>query len=129
RAQRPGRFALVFMGQGEIVLPKVDGVIDLGRVDESEKCAVLAGAAALVQLSRQESLSLVVLEAWAQGTPAIVDRRCPVLAGQIGRAGGAEAIGDYADFARCLDEIWENPETWQEHGARGQAYVREHYSS
>ena len=55
---------------------------------EATKRTVLAGAAALVQLSKQESLSLVVLEAWAVGTPVIVARDCAVLAGQVRRLAG-----------------------------------------
>ena len=99
------------------------------RMDEETKCAVLAGAAALVQLSRQESLSLVVLEAWAQGTPVLVDERCAVLAGQLRRCQGGAACADYASFAQALDDLWGNPEAWRERGRRGHAYVRERYSS
>ncbi len=64
QAERPGRFQLVCMGQGEVALPHEPWLADLGYVDESRKRAVLASAAALVQLSQQESLSLVALEAW-----------------------------------------------------------------
>src|SRR5262249_46933491 len=62
QAIQPGRFAFVFMGRGEVAIPKQGWAHDLGQVDENVKRAVLAGAAALIQLSRQESLSLVALE-------------------------------------------------------------------
>ncbi len=78
-------FSIAFMGMGEVQIPKEVWARDLGQVDEPTKRAVLAGAAALVQLSLQESLSLVALEAWTEGTPIIVDRRCTVLAGQVER--------------------------------------------
>jgi glycosyltransferase involved in cell wall biosynthesis len=129
QADKPGRFGLAFMGQGEIAVPESHGVRDLGRVDDSTKRAVLAGAAALVQLSRQESLSLVALEAWAEGTPVLADGRCAVLAGQVRRSQGGAIIENFADFAKALDDLWERPEAWKQRGLRGQAYVRERYSS
>jgi glycosyltransferase involved in cell wall biosynthesis len=129
QTDRPGRFTFVFMGRGEIGIPKKDWACDLGQVEEDVKSSVMAGAAALVQLSRQESLSLVALEAWAEGTPVLVDRRCPVLAGQVRRSEGGLAIGDYDEFTAALDDLWDNAEAWRERGRRGQAYVRQHYSS
>ena len=127
--ERPGRFCFAFMGQGEVAIPTEVWARDLGRVDEATKRAVLAGAAALIQLSRQESLSLVALEAWAEGTPVLVSRQCPVLAGQVRRSQGGWAIDDYAGFAKALDDLWDNPEIWRERGRLGRSYVREHYAS
>jgi hypothetical protein len=117
------------MGQGEVAIPSEDWARDLGRVDEATKRAVLAGAAALIQLSRQESLSLVALEAWAEGTPVLVSRQCPVLAGQVRRSQGGWAIDDYADFAKALDDLWTNPESGRERGRLGQNYVQQRYAS
>jgi glycosyltransferase involved in cell wall biosynthesis len=124
--QRPGQLALVCMGEGDVRLPREPWLHDLGRVDEQRKRAVLAGARALVQLSRQESLSLVVLEAWAQETPVIVHADCAVLAGQVCRARGGVAVADDAAFARALDGLPESGAAW---GRSGRAYVFERYAS
>jgi Glycosyl transferases group 1 len=102
---------------------------NLGRVDEERKHAVLGAARALVQLSQQESLSLVALEAWAQETPVIVHRGCAVLAGQVQRSQGGTAVGEYADFARALDELLDDPASGRERGLRGREYVRSRYAS
>jgi glycosyltransferase involved in cell wall biosynthesis len=67
----PSQLDVVFMGQGDLQLPSAPWLHDLGRVDEITKRSVLKNAAALVQLSRQESLSLVAREAWAEKTPII----------------------------------------------------------
>jgi len=128
-ADRPGRFSFAFMGQGEVAIPKFEWARDLGRVNEATKRGVLAGAAALVQLSKQESLSLVALEAWMEGTPVLVDKQCSVLAGQVRRSQGGRALEDYADFADALDDLWDNPHVWVERGRSGQKYVRECYAS
>ena len=45
------------------------------------------------------SLSLTVLEAWAQGVPVLVSRDCTVLTAQVQRSLGGEGVADYASFA------------------------------
>lgn len=129
RDERPGRFDAVFLGRGEVAIPTRPGFRDLGRISDERKRAVLAGARALVQLSRQESLSLVALEAWAQGTPVLAHRDGAVLSAQVGRAGGGAAIDDYEAFAEALDDLWQHPEKWRRRGERGRTYVTERYTS
>src|SRR5207302_1143701 len=52
--QHPERFTWVFLGQGEVPIPRTDWARNLGFVDDATKRNVLAGAAALVQLSDKE---------------------------------------------------------------------------
>ena len=127
--EQPGQLDLVFMGQGSVKLPREPWLHDLGRVDEATKREVLAGAKALVQLSTQESLSLVALEAWAEGTPIIVHRDCAVLVGQVERSDGGVAVGDYAEFAVALAELSQDESLRRRRGASGRAYVETHYAS
>jgi glycosyltransferase involved in cell wall biosynthesis len=126
---QPGRFTFVFLGQGDVTLPKEDWLVDLGFVSEQRKRQVLAGADALVQLSRNESLSLVVLEAWAAGVPVVVDQGCAVLAGQVQRSRGGCAVKDFAEFAHALDDLWDNRLAWRQRGTRGRAFARRRYGS
>jgi glycosyltransferase involved in cell wall biosynthesis len=128
-ARHPGRFRFVFLGEGEVAIPVEPWALDLGFVDDAAKRGVLAGAAALVQLSRHESLSLVALEAWAQGTPVVAHADCPVLVGQIRRSGGGRAAADFQSFAAALDDLCDHPEDWQASGLRGREFVRDHYGS
>jgi glycosyltransferase involved in cell wall biosynthesis len=123
----PDRLDFVFVGRGEVALPRAPWLHDFGTLDEPAKRAVLAGARALVQLSQQESLSLVALEAWAQRTPVIVHEQCAVLAGQVARSGGGSAVADYDAFGAVLDELWREPRAWQQRGESGHAYVRARY--
>lgn len=124
---RPGRFRLVFLGDGEVPIPEAPWVSNLGFVDEDTKARVLREAAALVQWSRQESLSLVVLEAWAQGTPVLVNQECAVLAGQVQRSGGGAALRSWDGFAAALDDLWDHPDRWRALGRRGWEYTRREY--
>lgn len=127
--QNPGELDFVFLGRGDLRLPREPWLHDLGHVDESVKRAVLAGAKALIQLSRQESLSLVALEAWAQGTPVIVHRDCEVLVGQIERSQGGVAVADLAEFAAALDDLLADESLRRRRGANGRAFVTNHYAS
>ena len=114
---------------GEVKLPVEAWLRDLGRVDEATKVAVLVGAAAMIQLSTHESLSLVALEAWRQKTPVIVHRDCTVLAGQIERSGGGATVCSFEEFAALLDDLLTNGAAWRQRGANGRRYVDTHYSS
>jgi glycosyltransferase involved in cell wall biosynthesis len=124
---KPGQFHFVFLGEGSIKIPDADWAKNLGYVEEAVKRDLLAGATALIQLSRYESLSLVALEAWVQGTPVLADRRCPALAGHLRRCGGGQAIDSFESFAAALDDLWENSDAWQNRGRQGQEYVRDNY--
>lgn len=123
----PDRFTFVFVGDDRQAVPDAEWAVALGNVDDAARRNLMAGAAALVQLSLLESLSLVVLESWAQGVPVLVHRDCAVLAGQLGRAGGGQAVADYASFEATLDDLWGNPARWERLGQQGQAYVRRQY--
>jgi glycosyltransferase involved in cell wall biosynthesis len=125
----PVRFTFVFLGEGHIKIPSATWARDLGFIEESAKRDVLAGAAATIQLSRYESLSLVGLESWAQGTPVLADRGCAVLSGHLERCGGGRAVDSFASFAAALDDLWENPNAWRKMGRQGRQYVREDYGS
>jgi glycosyltransferase involved in cell wall biosynthesis len=127
QAERPGRFTLICMGRGEVDVSGHPWVEDLGFVEESQKRSVMAGAAALVQLSTFESLSLVALEAWMHGSPVIANAGCAPLAGLVRRSGGGKTITDYAEFATTLDDLWEQPDRWRHLGSAGQKYVKRHF--
>jgi O-antigen biosynthesis protein len=128
-AERPGRFAFVFAGEGPLAIPREPWAQDLGFVADQVRRDLLAGADALVQLSCNESLSLVALEAWAHGVPLVADARCAVLAGQLGRSGGGWRVAGYQEFAAVLDGLWEDPRCGQGRGECGRAYVHEQYAS
>jgi O-antigen biosynthesis protein len=125
--QHPRRYRFSFIGQGEVKIPATPWTRDLGRLGEEEKHAALVSAAALVQLSTQESLSLVALEAWAAGTPVIVQEACAVLRGQVQRSGGGMCVAGYEQFAAALDDLWQRPDVWRQRGRQGRSYVERHY--
>lgn len=65
---------VVFVGPGVLTAEhrNSDSVIDVGVVDDTERAAWLRAANVLAIPSEYESFSLVVLEAWSVGIPAVV---------------------------------------------------------
>ena len=97
----------------------------LGFVEASLREALLAHASLLVMLSPFESLSMVLLEAWNHGVPALVNARCDVLRGQVRRAGGGAYYRNYDEFSasrRCSIG-----RSWRSIWTRGREYVDRHY--
>ena len=97
------------------------GVRYLGRIDEQDKHDALAGALAVVVPSRYESLSLLTLEAFAQGTPVLVNGRSDVLVGQVERSGAGRTYTDLESFIRGLREVGDERGPL---GQKGLAYVQ-----
>ena len=74
-----------------------------------------------------ESFSIVLVEAWAQGVPALVQARCDVLNGQARRSGGAIPYGGFAEFEAAVDVLVGDERLRSALGERGRAYARANY--
>jgi len=119
---------LVFVGGGDASLaPGGTGFRDLGYVPEADKYAILSEATALVNLSENESFSLVVAEAWQCGVPVVVSSRSPVTASHCRRSRGGIAVGTADEFHAALESLTAE-DTRREMAAAGAAYVRREYS-
>jgi glycosyltransferase involved in cell wall biosynthesis len=79
---------LLLIGTPAMDIPANARITHLGRVTDQEKFDALAAAEALVMPSPYESLSMVLLEAWAVDTPVLVNAQCDVLLGQCLRSRG-----------------------------------------
>ena len=111
---------LVFAGTIRMPMPDRPDVRALGRVSEEDKAGALAGAVALVQPSRLESLGIVLFEAWQYGTPALVHAANLITAGQTARAGAGRSY-DQDGFGMALDAVRAGRDAY---GEAGLAYVR-----
>jgi glycosyltransferase involved in cell wall biosynthesis len=83
---------LVLTGNDVLGVGKRKDVRYLGFVDEKRKFELMAGALAFVQPSPYESLSIVLLEAMAQGTPIIVNGQCEVLVDHVEGSGSGQVF-------------------------------------
>jgi glycosyltransferase involved in cell wall biosynthesis len=118
---------LVLVGRPALDIPRDPKVIPLGFVSEEEKFTLLEGAAVLVMPSRYESLSVIVLEAWAMGRPVLVNAECRVLEGQCVRSGGGLFYRGYSEFGAALRRIVSDRELQVRLGASGRRYVQAEY--
>ena len=124
-AERKDAPKLVLIGQGTYEPPEEaeDVVVHAGFVSEDEKRAAYAEALALVNPSHMESLSIVLMEAWLEGTPALVDEGSAVLREHAERSGGALLFDSYESYRDGLDRLRAEPATREQLGAAGREYV------
>ena len=121
------RVPLVMAGPENMPMPDHPLVRRLGQIGEADREALLSNAAALVVPSPYESLSMVLLEAWNHGVPAVVNGRCRVLKGQALRADGALYYRNFDEFAGCLELLLRQPDLAAQLGRQGLAYVDREY--
>ncbi len=105
RAAKGVDLTLVLLGKARMRLPALAGVKALGHLPEEEKLEAFAEAAATVQPSPFESLSVVMLESWKLGTPVVASARSRAVAGQCARSGGGLTYSSYEEFAAALDRV------------------------
>jgi len=123
RSRRGDAPELILVGSNNARVVAPDGVTVTGFVDPATKWALIAGASVLVQPSYFESFSLTLAEAWRVGVPALVQRRCDVLNGQVTRARGGLGYGNFAEFDAGLDLLLADDELRRALGANGRRYA------
>jgi len=126
-AEWPEAPPLVLVGKPALEIPVHPKIRHLGFVTEEEKFALVAGCEVLLMPSAYESLSVIVLEAWAMGRPVLVNSACRVLEGQCVRSGGGLFYRGYSEFATALRMMAESAPLRSALGAAGRAYVAREY--
>lgn len=125
----PSDLRLLLTGADKLGLRASEHVRYLGFVDEARKFALMAGALAFVHPSAYESLSIVVLEAMAQGTPIVVNGECEVLADHVAASGSGLVFRGEAQLHAAIDAVRALDATERTRQAlRARAYVLENYS-
>jgi glycosyltransferase involved in cell wall biosynthesis len=121
------RVTLVMAGPASMPIPAHPLIRPLGFVEDAVREALLTRARALVMPSPFESLSMVLLEAWNHGLPALVNARCKVLRGQVARADGGLYYANATEFTAALDYLLDHPDAARTLGRQGLAYVDREY--
>jgi len=119
---------LVLIGTAVCEIPAHPAIRHLGHVSDRDKFDAIAAADALVMPSHYESLSMVVLEAWALGRPVLANGRCDVLLGQCLRSNAGLYYEDSVEFAAALERILSDRTLASALGASGRAYYEQHYA-
>jgi glycosyltransferase involved in cell wall biosynthesis len=120
---------LVLTGNDVLGVGKRKDVRYLGFVEEQRKFELMAGALAFVQPSPYESLSIVLLEAMAQGTPAIVNGQCEVLVDHVEASGSGLVFRGTAELVDAIGRVVAlDPTTRSDWSGKARDYVLAHYS-
>ena len=112
-----------------LTVKELEVIRPLGILDEVDKHTLLEAADMLLLPSQVESLGIVLLEAWAHGTPVIG-----------ARSGGIPAVidenengflvdfGDVDGLSNCIIHLLTNPELGKRMGRRGRDKVAHEYT-
>ena len=127
KERRPGPLRLVFAGPVVHVPDPHPDVVVAGAVPERVKWGLLRAADVFVTPSAYESFSIVLIEAWSVGTPALVNGRCAVTREHAEHSGGAVAFSSYAQLEVALDRLLASAPARREMGEAGRRYVERRY--
>lgn len=128
KERTPGPLGLAMVGDPARPVDDHPDVVQTGFVSEELKASALSGALALVQPSYFESFSMVLTEAWAHATPALVQGYCDVLAGQCRRSGGGIPYQGFAEFGTAIDRLLDDAPLRGRLGRAGRRYVEANYA-
>ena len=127
KQRRPGPLALALVGPVAATIAPHPDIVVTGTVDEADKFDLVRDAVVSVSPSALESFSLVVLEAWAQSVPVMVNATCDPTREHCERSGGGLWFGSYREFEVVLDRLRADARLRADLGARGHAYVERYY--
>jgi glycosyltransferase involved in cell wall biosynthesis len=119
---------LVLAGSTVMQVPSDPDIHYLGFLGDVEKFDALDGAELLVMPSFYESLSMVVLEAWALGKPVLANALCDVLKGQCLRSNGGLYYETYPEFKEALSLLLSSPRLRAALGENGRRYFEANYA-
>ena len=129
KKEHGGEIKLVMVGGTELDIERSDSpdIIFTGYVSDEEKSAIIRHATVMVNPSRMESLSLLMLEAMQNRVPLLVNGRSRVMKDHCKSSGAAFWYDSSRDFRNKLHRLISDPELRRTMSEKGPAYVREHY--
>ncbi|MBN1288255.1 MAG: glycosyltransferase family 4 protein [Actinobacteria bacterium] len=129
-AENPWSCSLVLIGAGEVEIPPRSShlIFDLGTVSERQVRDSYDSSFAFCQPSVNESFSIVLMESWLAGKPALVHRECDVTRDHVRASGGGLAFGNYPEFAESLKLLLEDESLAARMGKAGREYVEKEYN-
>ena len=123
KERRPGSLALVLVGPVSVQLPPHPDIVVTGPLNEGDKWDIVRDALVAVSPSALESFSLVVLEAWVDRVPVLVNGACGPTREHCEQSGGGLWFASYPEFETVLDRLVADSELRALLGDRGRDYV------
>ena len=121
------KFVLIGGGDKTLV-PQTEHFLDLGLIDEQQKHLVMKRAKAIVNLSVNESFSIVLMEGWIAGTPCVVSADCAITRGHVNRCNGGLFVSNSEEFGLALNYLENNETARRMLAANGARYVQREFS-
>ena len=103
-------------------------IVDLGRVSEEDKRAILTNALALIHPSVNESFSIVLMEAWREKTPVIVNAKGAVTSAHVKDSNGGLYYDNIDEFCEVINQLSSDATLCSDLGQAGSRYVYDRYS-
>ena len=122
-----GEGTLALMGVKLMSLPEEPFIRFAGLLSDRERMQALEAATVVVVPSPFESLSLLALEAFAVGTPVLVNARSEVLVEHCLRSNAGLFYADGDEFVECLKLLVSDARLCAAMGRNGRDYVRRNY--
>src|ERR1043165_5304654 len=120
---------LVFIGGGdESLVPRNDCFVDYGFVSETRKRELIRHSKAIINLSENESFSIVIMEGWGCGVPSVVSAGCAVTMNHVRRCNGGLFVGSSEEFGLALKYLEDNEEIRRALAANGHRYLTHEFS-
>lgn len=119
---------LILIGSSILKIPSHPDISHLGFLSDEEKFSALNGALLLIMPSFYESLSMVIIEAWALEKPVLANGRCQVLKGQCLRSRAGLYYENYDQFLEALNLLLSLPKLRKALGVNGREYFQHHYT-
>jgi glycosyltransferase involved in cell wall biosynthesis len=127
KERHPGPLALALVGPVAVDLPPHPDIVVTGAVAEADKWDIVRDALVAVSPSALESFSLVVIEAWVDRVPVLVNGACGPTREHCERSGGGLWFTSYPEFEAVLDRLLADDDLRAGLGDRGRAYVDSHF--
>jgi len=119
---------LVLAGKAVVDIPKRKDIRYVGYVSEEEKFSLIDNCEFLINPSRFESLSIIIMEAWLLNKAVLVNGNCDVLVGQCKRSNGGLWYKNYEEFEASMLWLLKNKPKMKLMGNNGNKYVLLNYS-
>ncbi len=118
---------LVLLGKSNLTLPDHPDIVHLGFLPEADKQDAIAAAALVVLPSLYESLSMITLEAWAGGTPVLVNEQCEVVKYLCRQSNAGLYYRTHDEFVASLQLLLGSDSLRRQMGQQGRQFVMRHY--
>ena len=127
--RHPGNTKLVFIGGGDhSLLPSSDRFVDLGFVSEPRKFEVMRNSMGVINLSENESFSIVIMEGWLCGAPSVVSANCAVTRGHVSRCNGGLFVAGEDEFCNALKYLEDHETIRHRLAENGRQYLAREFS-